>query len=196
MKLKDIQKAEFWTATVIYVFAIIGLISNVNNRDHGYGYDYYYFKNTNLTYSYLSNYFIPELFRYSLLYISFLLINFCIIPSLIKKKDELLNYFLLFILFISAGIITGICRTYSQAYLIVEYDTLQQAYNRIFFSAFSYAIWLIILISIYGLMRELTIYLMVNKHKNMETQNQMKVDIAVGLAFWLVGLLLWVSSKT
>ncbi len=196
MKLKDIQKAEFWTATVIYAFAIISLISNVNNRNHGYGYDYYYFKDAKLTYSYLSNYFIPELFRYSLLYISFLLINFCIIPSLIKKKDELLNYFLLFILFISAGIITGICRTYSQAYLIVEYDTLQQAYNRIFFSAFSYAIWLIILISAYGLMRELTLYLMANKHKNMESQNQMKVDIAVGLAFWLVGLLLWVSSNS
>ncbi len=30
----------------------------------------------------------------------------------------------------------------------------------------------------------------------MESQNQMKVDIAVGLAFWLVGLLLWVSSNS
>lgn len=196
MKIKDIQKAEFWTATIVYIFAIINLISNANNRDHGYGYEYYHFKGAGLAYSYLSNYFIPELFRFSLLYISFLLINFCVIPSLIKKKDELLNYFLVFILFISSGIITGICKTYSHAYLLLEYDTLQQAYNRIFFSAFTYTIWLIIMIAAYGLIRELTVYLMANKHKNMETQNQMKVDIAVGLAFWLVGLLLWVTSNS
>src|SRR5687767_14524453 len=114
MQKKDLQRAEFWIATILYVFAIVTLISNVTSRSAGYvKYD---FKEYGLTFSYFSNYFVPEVFRYSILYFSFLLLNFCVIPALINKKNELLNYSLIFVLILLVGLILGVCKTYSEAY--------------------------------------------------------------------------------
>jgi two-component system LytT family sensor kinase len=194
MQKKDLQRAEFWIATILYVFAIVALISNVSSRSAGYvKYD---FKEYRIPFSYFSNYFVPEIFRYSILYFSFLLLNFCVIPSLVKKTNEVLNYSLIFILVLFIGLILGVCKTYSEAYQLVQYDTLQQAYNRIFFSSYSYAIWLVILISAYGLLKEIITFLIDNKQRREQNPNQIKIDIGIGLAFWFVGSLLWITTRS
>lgn len=194
MKLKDLQKAEFWIATILYAFAIIVLISNTSNRHHDF--DYYSFKEAKVSYSYFSNYFVPGIFRISIIYFTFLLLNFCIIPALIQRKNEILNYSLILIFIAFIGLVNGVCTTYTDAYLLVQYDTLQQAYNRIFFSSFSYSIWLIILISAYACAKAFIMYMVENKDKNTQSQNQMRLDVGVGLAFWFVGMLLWLTTRS
>jgi len=193
MKLKELQKAEFWIATILFLFAILVTISNTVNQNYR---DFNYFLDEKIPYSYFSNFFVPEIFRVSLIYFSFLLLNFCLIPSIIHKKNELLNYFLIFFLIVFVGIVTGVCKTYSEAYQLVYYNNLQQAYNHIFFKSFSYALWLVILIAAYVLIKQLIVFFLENKNSNLKSQNQMKIDIGVGLAFWLVGLLLWVTSRS
>jgi len=193
MKLKELQKVEFWIATILYLFAILVTISNTVNQNHR---DFNYFLDERIPYSYFSNFFVPEIFRISLVYFSFLLLNFCLIPSIIKKKNELLNYFLIFSLILFIGVVTGICRTYSEAYQLVSYKNIQQAYNHIFFRSFSYALWLAILIGAYVLIKQLIIFFLENKNSTVKSQDQFKIDVGIGLAFWLVGLLLWVTSRS
>jgi two-component system LytT family sensor kinase len=194
MRLKDLQRAEFWVSTILYVFALVLLISNANNRFTYYV--NYQFEQEHVKFSYFSSYFVPALFRYSLLYVSFLLLNFCIVPALIKKKNETINYSFIVILIICIGTITGICNTYSEAYELVRFDTIQQAYNRLFFDSFSYAIWLVIVVSGYVLLKEFAVFLIENKNKNLQGPNQIKVDIGIGLAFWFVGLLFWLTTRS
>lgn len=194
MKLKDLQRGEFWVATILYVFGLIILISNASNRSGDYS--HYYFEDAHIKFSYFSNYFVPALFKYSIIYFTFLLLNFCLVPSLIKRKNEFLNYSLIFITLLLVGTIIGVCTTYSEAYRLVQYESLQQAYNRIFFGSFSYAIWLVILIAAYVLFKELIQVLVENKHKELIGPNQIKVDVGVGLAFWFVGLLFWLTTRS
>ncbi len=193
MQQKDLQRTEFWISTILYCIAIVILISNTGERRHAY--EFYKFKNDGLTFSYLYNYFIPKLFQYSVIYFSFLSLNFIIIPKLIKKQQNLLNGLLLFGLFLIMGLVISICKTYTEAYFLLEYDDLQDAYNRVFFKGFSNSLWIIISISGYVLLKEFINYL-IEDHKNIgDSKNQIKVDIGFGLAFWFVGLLLWVSAS-
>jgi two-component system LytT family sensor kinase len=194
MNTKDLHKIEFWASTFLYIFAIILLITGADNRIHNE--NYYYFKGEHLKFSYFDNYLIPELFRFSILYLSFLAINFCVIPAFLKKENILINSFLLVGLFLFGGLVISVCKTYSEAYTLVQYETLQQGYNRAFFKGFSYSIWLIIILSVYGLLKAFVIYLIENKHKITTESIQIKIDLGFGFAFWFVGFLLLVSSNS
>lgn len=193
MKHKDLQRAEFWISTVLYSIAVIILISNTSDRS--YPHEFYYFQKNNVTFSYFYSYLVPKLFQYSVIYISFLSINFLILPALIKKEKTSLNGILLFILFLITGLVISISKTYSQAYLLLEYNDLDSAYNRIFFKGFTTSLWTIITISGYVLLKEFIIYLINDNKKPENTQHQIKIDIGFGLAFWFVGLLLWVTAS-
>jgi len=193
MKQKDLQKAEFWVSTILYCFAIIILISNTGERRHPN--EYYYFQQQRLPFSYFYHYFLPNLFRYSVIYFAFIAINFLILPALIKKEKSSLNGVLLVGLFIIIGLVYSITKTYSQAYILVEYKDIQDAYNRIFFNGFTSALWTIIAISGYVLLKEFIIYLLADGKRAESTQEQLKIDIGFGLAFWFVGLLLWATAS-
>ena len=193
MKQKDLQRAEFWISTVLYSIAIIIIISNTSDRR--YPNEFYYCKESNLTFSYFSNYFVPKLFQYSIIYMSFLAINFLIVPALIKKEKSTFNSMLLLVLFLVMGLVISITKTYSEAYILVRYEDIQDAYNRIFFKGFSSSLWAIISISGYVLLKEFITYLVADHKKSESVQDQIKIDIGFGLAFWFVGLLLWVTAS-
>lgn len=191
MKIKELQKAEFWISTILYVLAVFMLVTSVGSRI--YNDDYYQFKGEGLTFSFFSNYFVPELFRYSILYFNFLFLNFYIIPSFLRKENILLNSLLTTVLLISSGLTLSICKTYTDAYVLVQYDHIENAYNRLFFDGFTNALWIIVIITAYVLLKEFVNYFMENKHDK-AYKNQMKIDAGFGIAFWFVGLMLWVAS--
>jgi len=194
MDFKDLRKVEFWISTALYVLVVVLLISGADARIRNE--NYYYFLSEKVTYSYFSNYLVPELFRFSILYLSFLAINFCIMPAFLKKQNVVANSFLLAGLFLIGGLIFSICKTYSEAYTLFDYADLQHAYNRIFFKGYVYSMWSIVIISAYSLIKAFVTYLSENKDKSADEETQMKVDIGFGLGFWFVGLLLWISSNS
>ncbi|GGI22201.1 sensor histidine kinase [Pedobacter mendelii] len=194
MNIKDLQKVEFWVSTALYVLVVILLISGADGRINND--NYYQFRGADLEYSYFSNYLVPELFRFTILYLSFLAINFSIIPALINKKNVVANSFFLAGIFVFGGLVFSICKTYTDAYLLDEYDDLQHAYNRIFFKGYIYSMWSIVIISSYALLKTFIKHLSENKYKDASENTLAKVDMSFGLAFWFVGLLLWISTNS
>lgn len=189
MNIKDLNKVEFWIASLLYGYSILSLISN-GSSDHNV--IPYAFEDAKINFNYTSNYFLPELFRYSILYFSFLLLNFCCLPPLYKKVNTGLNVLITVIVFIFSGLVISIAQTYSKAYLLVKYEDLDTAYNRVFFAGFSYAAWLVLLIAIYVALKKLIIYLV--EHDENDQHSRMKLEITFGAAFWFVGVLLWVAA--
>lgn len=189
MQIKDLNKIEFWAVSFLYGFAVLMLIS------HGSGYENdipYQFKEAHINFSYFSSYFLPELFRYSIIYFSFMLLNFCLLPPLYKKVNIGLNITIIAFVYAFSGLVISIGRTYSKAYLLVQYDTIDDAYDRIFFNGFTYAAWLILLISIYVLLKKLVLHLIENKEN--ESNHQMKLEIAFGAAFWFIIVLILIAT--
>jgi len=189
MNIKDLNKIEFWAASLIYGCAVLILISNGSNA-HTQVPDQ--FKNAGIEFSYVSNYFIPELFRYSILYFSFLLLNFCCLPPLYRKTDIGFNTAILIATYLISGLVISITQTYTKTYVLSQYPDIDDAYNHIFFQGFTYSAWLVVLICIYVALKNLLIYFTDNKEGSI--QDRMKLEIVFGLAFWFVGMLLWLAA--
>jgi len=186
--IKDLGKIEFWTTSMLYGFAVMMLISNGSDNNISTPYN---FKEAGVSFSYLSNYFLPGLYKYSILYFSFLLLNFCCLPPLYQKKNTGINLSILFGVYLFSGLVLSIAQTYSHAYMLVQYDNLDEAYNHIFFKGFAYAGWVIVLTAIYVALKKLIIQLI--EHKEEESNKRMKLEIAFASAFWFAGLLVWLT---
>lgn len=194
MKLKDLQKGEFWIATTLFLIVLATLISNTSNHsDEGRHLE---FIREKISYSYFYNYFLPSAFRNLAVYFSFLILNFIAIPPILKKQGNILHYSLIVILIVVVGITMGICKTYTHTYEFENYKTLQHAYNRMFFDGFGYAIWLIIAISTYCCLKAYLLHLFEIKGNDAKEKNLMKIDLMVGVAFWFAGLILWISTNS
>ncbi len=192
MKLQDFKRIEFWIASVLLLIVALVLVFDTNKRsDNGEHYDFIVSK---ITYSYFFNFFLPRLFNICTIYLSFLCLNFWLIPSIIKKKNELLSYFLIIVLIVVAGIVFGVSRTHSHTYELREYNTLTQGYNRFFFDAFTKAFLLVLALSAYTCLKQLIIYIVDSMEGESAIQKQLKMDLAFGLGLWFAGVLFWIGT--
>jgi len=182
---KDLHKIEFLTVSILYGLSLLMLIAGGSNEN---SYQPYKFKELGISYSYLSNYFIPELFQYSMQYFSFLVLNFCCLPALIQKKNIGLHLSIISIIYILCGLVISISNTYIQADKLLDYNNIVQAYNHIFFDGFTRAASILALISIYYLLKTTFNHLLNNKEK--DSNSQMKLELALGAALWFVGIVI------
>ncbi|MCZ4242604.1 sensor histidine kinase [Pedobacter punctiformis] len=187
MKTKSINQLEFWISTTLYILALIGICSQTA---YGSG-DSYHFTENHINYSVLQNYFFPELFKISILYISFLLFNFCFMPQLAAKNNIALNI-ILTLLITSVSVITWmVANTYSQAYRLIQYDNLSDAYERFFGEAFTYIFFLYFLFNVYAYFNEKGPELL-NKIRFLKNQHENIVqEIFTATRIWLISLMVF-----
>ena len=101
-KPSNINKIEFWAATTIFVLLVFSHISQSLNIDWPPSRVQSTGAATPFNYQ-----FISELIRYVTIYGSFLLLNFKVVPRLIKKEALVLHIFLVIIVFLLVGVIFG-----------------------------------------------------------------------------------------
>ena len=145
--LSDIKKIEFWIATGIFIMALFSLLSTIDRQSTAY---YAFpFDQEGIPFHFFSHYFIPRLFRIGLLYGSFLLLNFSLLPAILKKESRNTNLIWLFILFVSLSLVHGVLLTYSRAFLLFQYQSLNAAYLYLFAKAFVYTFSIFLLVGFY-----------------------------------------------
>ncbi len=162
-KAENFNKIEFWAATTIFVFVVFFFItegvqdiSTINTPNK------WLFERSGTPFHYYRNYFVPQLIQYTFLFLAFLLLNFRVIPKLVRKDSLVLNIGVILSLFVVAGFLLGITDTYLKNYLFSEYATEQETYNRIFQLSFLYATWLLLMLVFYSVIKYLGIYLLSN----------------------------------
>lgn len=154
MNSKDLQKIEFWVATGLYLLVIFFMVINIDKdtlSGNFYSYQIYPFRDSGINFSYLPHYFLPKLFSATSFYLIFSLLNFYLIPALIKQTQTILNTFLLIGVFFLYGLSTSIGYTYSKAYLLVAYNNINEAYLHLFVKGYSHAIYMMVMFSLYVL---------------------------------------------
>jgi len=187
MKTKSINQLEFWISTTIYILALIGICSQTTyGSPNSYG-----FTENQIDYSVLQNYFIPEIFKISILYISFLLFNFVFMPQLAKQRDVTLS--IIFTVSTTAFSIIAwmVANTYSEAYRLVQYDDLGHAYDVFFGEAFTYIFFLHLLFNLYAFFNETGLELL---HKIPFLKHEYKniiPEIFTTTRIWLITLMLF-----
>jgi hypothetical protein len=186
-KAKNINQLEFWISTTLYILALIGICTSTS---YGTG-NAYRFTEQNLDYSVVRNFFLPEVFKISILYISFLLINFCFMPQLAKKNNITLNIILTVLITACSIVIWMVANTYSQADRLVEDDNIGHGYDILFGEAFTYIFLLYLLFNIYAYFSEKGLPLLEKisflKHYN----KSIFMEIFTSIKIWLITMMVF-----
>ncbi|MHC2991762.1 histidine kinase [Pontibacter sp. HJ8] len=175
------NKVEFWAATLIFVFALFSLSGGDSpNR--------YYYEEAGFHYDFYKHYFVPQLIRYTLLYLVFLLLNFVVVPKLIRKESLWLNIFLVLLTFLVVGSVLGVLDTYSKSYLFGEYSSEEQTYNFIFQNSFHHAFWLLLMFGFYTAIKHTGLYLLSNSGTIQSQYKMITRDALAAFVLWMVSM--------
>lgn len=194
-KPENFNKIEYWAATTIFVFAVFFLITTPVRTDHIWTPNKALFDEANIPFNYYQNYFFPQLIRYTILYLAFLLLNFIVVPKLIRKKALFLNIFLISLLFLLIGAVLGTTDTYLKTYLFNQYKTQQDTYNIIFQNSFLYACWLMFMYGFYSVVKYTGLYLLSNSEAIQSRYRFITPAGLVAFVLWMISMFLLLIGK-
>jgi two-component system LytT family sensor kinase len=190
----DLKKVEFYTAVSVYGLAVFLLLARVadSNVEVIWTPYRYFFNDLNLHYSYSKYYFFPMVARYTLYFGSFLLWNFVIVPSLINRKKTTLMVSLAVALFATIWLFCGITDTWLKGYLLYRHSP-GWVYNLVFKTNFIYAIWVMMMLTLYSVIKQVANYLLNNTERIQSEYKIITQDGVIALVVWMIlifGLLL------
>ncbi|MGQ7852734.1 sensor histidine kinase [Pedobacter sp. WC2501] len=189
IKSKNINQLEFWISTTLYILALISICTQTTYGSGGS----YRFSENSVEYSIMANFFLPEIFKISIIYFSFLLFNFVSMPQLAKGRNVPMN--LIMTIAVTAFSIIGwmIANTYSEAYRLVEYDNIDRGYDIFFGEAFTYIFFIYLLFNAYAYFNERGLELF-NRIHFLKSYNQNIVsEIFVSTKIWLITLMIFTA---
>jgi two-component system LytT family sensor kinase len=186
-KQENIQRIEFWAATTLFIFIVFFHITDamaINSLS----------TTTGEAKPPFDLIFLSRLVRYVVIYAAFLLLNFTIIPSLIRKKATALNILLIILLLITVGLVFGVTDTYLKAYLLKHFQTLQNAYTYIFQKSFLFTAWLLLIFGFYTVIKYAGLY-MLSHAAAIQSRYRFITPVGIAAVFlWLTSLLLLASG--
>ena len=183
-KPSTLSKIEFGAATVLLIFSILLLDSsdaNVARR---------LFEEAGMPFGYYANFFYPRVLVFITVYLTFLLVNFVVVPQLIRRERVARNILLLVAAYVVVGLVFGTTDTYAATYLFNEYPTEQDTYNFLFQKGFGGAFQVLVFLGTYSLLKY-AVLRFIPRPLTIKPENRSIVRVAA-LAFgvWLVTVLL------
>ena len=193
----DINKIEFWGATILYVLSIFILVSGAARQGMtpGWGPNAYWFEQDHLKYSYYSNYMVPMFFRNTFFYAGYLILTFYLVPRLISRKNILINSVLVLVVFSIIGIVCGVADTWIKAYLYAEYTNHEEVDNMISTSNATFAAWLLLIFAFYSVIKTTAEYLFTHLDKLQEKYQAITKEGIIAFILWMFTFFLFLISN-
>lgn len=189
IKTKNINQLEFWISTTLYILALISICTRIT---YGAG-NSYRFSESSVDYSIMENFFLPELFKISIVYVSFLIFNFVSMPQMARKQNITMNLIVTISVTAFSIILWMVANTYSQAYRIVEYDDLDKAYDLFFGEAFTYIFFLYLLFNGYAYFNEKGLELIKRIPFLSNYNNNIVPELFTTIKIWLISLMIFAA---
>ena len=193
----DINKIEFWGATLLYVLSIFILVSGAARQgmSPGWGPNDNPFNEHHLKYSYYANYMIPMFFRNTFFYGAYLVLTFYLVPKLIMRKYIVLNSILFMVVFAIIGIVCGVTDTWLKGWLYAEYNDPQEVENLLTSSNATFATWLMLLFAFYSAIKYTATYLFTHSEKIQEKYHAITRDGLIAFILWMFTFFLFLISN-
>jgi two-component system, LytTR family, sensor kinase len=193
----DINKIEFWGATILFVLSIFILVSGAARQGltPGWGPNDYQFQEHNLKYSYYANYMVPMLFRNTFFYGAYLLLTFYLFPRLINRRNIALNIIITLAVFAIIGIACGVTDTWLKGYLYAVYDNHEEVEELLTTSNATFAFWLMLIFSFYSAIKYMATYLYTHSDKIQEKYQAITRDGIIAFILWMFTFFLLLISN-
>lgn len=189
----DINRIEYWAATTMFVFSVFFLISGAINNSWQPG--RIEFDEAHQRYAYFSNYFLPMLCKYISFYAGYCLLTFVIVPPISRKENITLNIILTLIIFYLISVVLAVTDTWTQGYLFDKYSETD-LYSKLFQEAAIYSFWLLMMFTLYNVIKFLAIYLLENSDLIQAKYRVITRDGIFAFIFWMIGLFLLLIGKS
>ncbi|SEW35512.1 sensor histidine kinase [Chitinophaga arvensicola] len=136
--MNQFKKIEFGIVTAIFVLLLFSLlypsiVYNVFELQDIYGAK---FARYHQVFDYYLHYLLPSIGRVMLVYVSFLLVNFLIVPEFLEKGNWVKGVLLLFPIGVGYFILMMVAASYYNGYLFGVYDTVRGAHTHFVKTAF------------------------------------------------------------
>lgn len=183
----DINRIEFWGATILYVLSIFLLVSGAARQgmSPGWGPNAYWFDEHNLKYSYYSYYMIPMFFRNTFFYGAYLILTFYLVPRLLDKKNLLANSIFSLAVFAIIGVVCGVTETWTKAYLFAEFKSESEVNDMIVSSNATFAAWLMLIFAFYSVIKSTAAYLFTHLDKLQEKYQAITKEGIITFILWM-----------
>lgn len=183
--MNQFKKIEFGIVTGIFLLLLFSvlypsLIYNVFELQDIYGTK---FAEYNQVFDYYIHFLLPVMGQMAMVYISFLLVNFLIVPELLEKGKWITGVLLLFPLIVVYFLISIVCNSYYNGYLLGVYDTVRGAHMHFTKSAFITTVFSTIIYIVYYYGRKAFYELLYTRYATDMPFRQMMTEI-----FWASGL--------
>ena len=193
----NLNKIEFWAATTIFVFSTFILVAKASNPDLDSNWTPYQgdFEENKAYYSFYTNYFFPQIARYSILYASFLLLNYFITARILKRDGIIMAIVMLIAVITVLGLALGVTDTYLKAFILVKYKTLQEGYNYIFQSSYAYAFWIVMMFGLYSVIKYTAQYLLLNSEVIQSKYQIVSKEGLIAFILWMISMFLLIIGS-
>ncbi|QNP52259.1 hypothetical protein H9L05_00020 [Hymenobacter qilianensis] len=183
-KPSTLARIEFGVATVLLIFSILLLDSSDAATARRL------FEEAGMPFGYYSNFFYPRVIVFATVYLTFLLVNFVVVPQLLRRERVTRNVLLLVAAYVVAGLVFGTTDTYAATYLFHEYPTEQDTYNALFQQGFGGAFQLLVFLGTYSLLKY-AVLRFIPRPLTITPKNRPIVrEAALAVGVWLVTVLL------
>ena len=188
-KPQSFVKIEWWVLTSIFVLVVLFHFTDAmesNWRNQGsemIPFDYSFF---------------ARLARYVLLYVTFIFLNFRLVPKLINREHYFRNIFLIAMIFFVSAIIWGFTDVHVNEFLYRKFYAAENTGSQIVLivqRGLFYATWLLLVFATYTGIRYGAIYLLKNSEAIELRYRMITRDALIAFIFWMVSVfLLWVGG--
>lgn len=191
----EIQRIEFWAATIIYGFSILMLLSDALRGGEYLGPYAGRFRAGQLEFSWFSHYLMPTLIRSTVLYSAALILILQIMRLPLQKEKVLPKVLAMAGIYLLLSLTIGISDTWLKAYLFARYNEPGEVYEYLFRQAFIYALWLIAIFIMYTALKHVGFYLISNSEKLQTRYQLITREGLIASILWLLLLFLSLVSN-
>src|SRR5688572_6784439 len=188
-KSSTFTRIEFWVLTTIFAFVIFFFITDgVGADDPPYeeAWNKRYFDKANMPFRYYKNYFYPQFINYIIQFSYVFLLNFLLIPKLLKKKRLIINICLILLAFTLAGLALGLTYSLLKGYLYAENLTRDRIDLKIFQDGFENALMITWILTVYTAIKYGGIYLLAISEKIEAKYKYIRKEAIVAAVIWII----------
>lgn len=158
----NFTKIEFWGFTTLYAFILFFFITDALNSESALKSATYLpeFEKAHVPFYYYKHYFVPQFINNISLFLAFLLLNFIIIPKLIKRESLLKNILFLVLVFVLSAVIFGITNTYLKGYMYTPGADRNEVDRKLVLDGFDQSISLFAVLLFYSVIKYSGLYLL------------------------------------
>lgn len=197
-QLKRINPAavELWTITAIFIISLMTFLAPAISRADGnwYAPNRQDFEVANVGFNYYQNYVLPHLVRACFLFFAFAMLNFRVVPRIIRNEEKSRQYWLAGSLVVGAFAVILLSQFYLKQYLLIAPPNKAAAFVQLVQESFLLTFQMVLFFIAYLMVRYFSAWVLLPFLRDWWTRKAISRDKLLLFILWVIVAIFLVSA--